>query len=153
MTDELEAAIAAGLLEIERNNYWANGGNVDESVTNTAEAFAAYRDRFHALEADNERTNRDRSALCIDFALLTEENARLRAALLPFAQTWAAYQRDYNSDINTSPLYEFIGEELNWFKMWMQHDGYKVAQEADYQQAAAMTAVVEASSTTQEATE
>lgn len=112
-------------------------------------AFAAYRDRFHALEADNERTNRDRSALCVDFALLTEENARLRAALLPFAQTWAAYQRDYNSDINTSPLYEFIGEELNWFKMWMQHDGYKVAQEADYQQAAAVLADVEASSTSE----
>ena len=87
MTDnrKLEAAIAAGLAADNKiiESLWVKDSEVDQDLLQVsadgATAFAAYRDRFHALEADNERTNRDRSALCIDFALLTEENARLRA--------------------------------------------------------------------------
>lgn len=158
MTDnrKLEAAIAAGLAADNKiiESLWVKDSEVDQDLLQVsadgATAFAAYRDRFHALEADNERTNRDRSALCIDFALLTEENARLRAALLPFAAIYAAYQRDHNNDPVANVL--FGGEEtrLNWFRIWMQHDGYKLAQEADYQQAAQL-ADVEASSTSEDA--
>lgn len=82
MTDnsELEAAIEK-LISVIRDEFDTYDIKNDQlpMFTDVRTAFAAYRDRFHALEADNERTNRDRSALCVDFALLTEENARLRA--------------------------------------------------------------------------
>lgn len=86
-------------------------------------------------------------------ATLNEENARLRAALLPFAAIYAAYQRDYNSDRDKAAFYATINNEANWFSIWMHHDGYKSVKEADYQQAAAVLADVEVSSTTQETTE
>jgi hypothetical protein len=70
---------------------------------------------------------------------LKAENARLRETLLPFAAIYAAYQRDYNSDRDKAAFYATINNEANWFSIWMHHDGYKLAQEADYQQAAAMT--------------
>lgn len=89
MTDnrKLEAAIAAGLAADNKiiESLWFKDSEVDQDLLQVsadgATAFTAYRNRFHALEADNERTNRDRSALCVDFALLTEENARLRETL------------------------------------------------------------------------
>lgn len=84
MTDnsELEAAIEK-LISVIRDEFDTYDIKNDQlpMFTDVRTAFAAYRDRFHALEADNERTNRDRSALCVDFALLTEENARLRETL------------------------------------------------------------------------
>lgn len=138
---ELEAAIAAGINSLEAlirecvsyrdvQGFSAheevyqliNGYRIDPKRPDASKAFAAYREQVARLQA---------------------ENARLRDALRPFAEVHAAYERDYNSDTETSPLYEFVGDQLNWFGMWMQHDGYKVAKEADYQQAAALADVAE----------
>ena len=53
MTDnsELEAAIAAGFI----SPFLAMHVNKQEELSDATEAFAAYRDRFHALEAENAR--------------------------------------------------------------------------------------------------
>ena len=121
MTDnsELEAAIEK-LISVIRDEFDTYEIKNDQlpMFTDVRTALTTYRDRFHALEA---------------------ENARLRAALLPFAQTWAAYQRDYNSDRDKAAFYATINNEANWFSIWMHHDGYKSVKEADYQQAATMT--------------